>query len=72
MLQQLPPNGEPVPFQLKLPGGAMPLVGRARMVDSRKQVGNFRVSFAFVSLGDVDIERIEWALFDNVLSRLGA
>jgi hypothetical protein len=58
-------------FSIKLPGGVMPVVGRARVVDYRKQTGNYRVSFAFVDLNESDQDRIERALFDSVLARLG-
>ena len=71
MIQKVPNASEQVGFELKLPGGAMPVAGRARLVDARKQVGNFRAAFAFVDLSPSDIEAVEWALFENVLTRLG-
>jgi hypothetical protein len=69
-LHKVPDVKETLGFSMKLPGGGEPLVGRARLVDFRKQVGNHRVSMAFVQLAEADQDRIERVLFDSVLARL--
>ena len=71
MLQKVPVLKEPIGVMIKLPGGGEPLTCRAKIVDNKKQVGNFRVSFAFVDLGEAAADRIERGLFDSVLARLG-
>ncbi|MFN0062716.1 MAG: PilZ domain-containing protein [Myxococcaceae bacterium] len=71
MMSQIPEVKENLGFTLKMPGGANPVTGHARLVDARKQVGNFRVSWAFMDLAMSEVDRIEFFLFDSVLTRLG-
>jgi hypothetical protein len=71
ILQKLPEQRDALGFVLKLPGGGEPLAGRVRVVESKKQIGNFRVSFAFIQLGEKEADLIERVLLDSVLARLG-
>jgi hypothetical protein len=67
-----PPVGEEVRFSLRVPGGADPISGRARVVDVKVLPGNARASFAFTRLDDAERERVETLVFDTVLAHLAA
>ena len=71
-IAQNPDPKELVGFSLRMPGGASPLVGRAKAVSAKKQPGNYRVSFAFEGLPEADQERLEMVMFDAALSRIPA
>jgi hypothetical protein len=70
MMHQPPPEQEQPGFNLRLPGGLDPLVGRARYVSAQRKIGTHRVSFSFVDLPAKDMERLETVLFDIALERL--
>lgn len=70
LLALAPDPKESVGFSLKMPGGREPVVGRAKAVSSKKQPGNYRVSFSFEGLSDADLERLEMAIFDAALARI--
>lgn len=66
------PNPKELPgFTLKLPGGVDPLVGRSRIIAVLQKPGNARVSFAFESVPEAQLKRLEMTLFDLVLARMG-
>jgi hypothetical protein len=69
-LNQGPDGQDTVGFSLRLPGGSEPMVGRARVIASKKVPGAVRVSFGFENLSEADNERLEFALFDLALSRI--
>jgi hypothetical protein len=70
LLGKVPPTDEEIKFNLRLPGGADPVSGRARVVGSAVQGSVVRVSFAFHGLGAVERDRIEFAVFDAVLESI--
>lgn len=71
-LMERPPRVEdPVKASLRIPG-AEPLRAEARVVNVKQQVGNSRVGFEFVGLGEEDVERLELFVFDAVLTQLQA
>jgi hypothetical protein len=70
VLGKPPADAEMVGFTLKMPDGMDPIIGRARLVASKKQIGNYRLSFAFQGMSDYDQERLETVLFDAALSRI--
>lgn len=70
LIAQNPDPKESVGFSLRMPGGANPLVGRAKAVSAKKQPGNYRVSFAFEGLAEAEQERLELILFDAALARI--
>ena len=39
-------------------------------MNAKKQMGNFRVSFSFEKLTESELSRLEFVLFDCVLSRM--
>jgi hypothetical protein len=61
---------QPMSFTLKLPGGADPLSGKAKVVAARKQGSGSRYSFAFINMPDSDQDRLETLLFDLALARM--
>ena len=69
LLQKSPAVGAAIGFSLRLPGSTELLVGRARVVDAHKRVGNSLVSFAFEPLPDAAREQLELCLFDTVLQQ---
>jgi hypothetical protein len=70
LLAQPPDAKELVGFTLKMPGGKDPILGRAKLASSKKQPGNFRVSFTFEGMSEGDQERLEVVLFDAALARI--
>ncbi len=70
LLAKPPPADEDISFALRVPGGGEPVRGKARVVEVKAQQGNARVSFAFSSLPEAEVERIELFLFDAVLAQL--
>jgi hypothetical protein len=66
MLTDTLPEGEPVGYQLYLPGQVI-VRGIARVARARRDKVHVRASFAFDGLSDADIERIEMIVFDRVL-----
>jgi hypothetical protein len=70
VLGKPPGDNEQVGFTLKMPDGMDPIIGRAKVVASRKQIGNYRLSFAFQGMSDYDQERLESVLFDAALARI--
>lgn len=65
-----PAESDSVPFSLKLPGGEEPLTGTVKVIATKRQPGNVRVSFAFKDMSEKDQDRLEFALFDMALARL--
>jgi hypothetical protein len=64
-------EGEQVTFSI-IPGrGQDPVQGMASVASVLKQSGNARVSFTVTSLHDAAGDRLEMALFDAALARLG-
>jgi hypothetical protein len=70
VLGKPPAENEMVGYTLKMPEGADSIIGRALLVASRKQIGNYRLSFSFQSMSEYDQERLETVLFDAALSRI--
>lgn len=70
LLAQPPDAKELVGFTLKMPGGVDPILGRAKLASSKRQPGNFRVSFTFEAMSEADQERLEMVLFDAALARI--
>jgi hypothetical protein len=70
VLAKVPPEAELVGYTLRMPDGMDPIIGRARVIASRKQIGNYRLSFSFEGMSDYDQERLETVLFDAALSRI--
>ena len=70
LLPEAPSAGERIGFSLRLPGGGEPVIGRCELVEAKRQVGNFRCSFAFVDLGDRTQARLEDQLLDLALEQL--
>ncbi len=70
VLGKPPAEHEMVGYTLRMPEGADPIIGRALLVASRKQIGNYRLSFQFQSMSEYDQERLETVLFDAALSRI--
>ncbi|HVG61913.1 MAG TPA: PilZ domain-containing protein [Hyalangium sp.] len=70
VLGKPPAENEMVGYTLKMPEGADSIIGRAQLVASRKQIGNYRLSFSFQSMSEYDQERLETVLFDAALSRI--
>jgi hypothetical protein len=59
-----------VGYTLRMPDGMDPVIGRARVISSKKQIGNYRLSFAFEGMSEYDQDRLEMILFDAALSRI--
>ncbi|MDY7231811.1 PilZ domain-containing protein [Hyalangium rubrum] len=70
VLGKPPGENEQVGYTLRMPDGMDPIIGRARVVASKKQIGNYRLSFSFENMSDHDGERLEGVLFDAALSRI--
>lgn len=70
VLAKVPSDSELVGYTLRMPDGMDPIIGRARVVASKKQIGNYRLSFAFEGMSEYDEERLEAVLFDAALSRI--
>ncbi len=70
VLAKPPGEKEMVGYTLRMPDGMDPIIGRALVVASKKQIGNYRLSFSFQSMSDYDQERLEMVLFDAALSRI--
>ncbi len=71
VLGQPPDPNEAIGFTLRLSAGTDPIVGRAKLINTVRQPGRVRCSMAFVKLSAADQERLEHALFDAVLARVG-
>lgn len=70
VLGKAPPDNELVGYTLRMPDGMDPIIGRAKVISSKKQIGNYRLSFAFQDLSEHDGERLESVLFDAALARI--
>jgi hypothetical protein len=70
VLAKVPSDSELVGYTLRMPDGMDPIIGRARVVASKKQIGNYRLSFSFEGMSEYDQERLEAVLFDAALSRI--
>lgn len=70
VLAKPPGDKELVGYTLKMPDGMDPVIGRARVVASRKQIGNYRLSFTFEGMSEYDQDRLESILFDAALARI--
>ncbi len=71
LLAKAVPVGEDVKYSLRLPGSE-PLVGESRVIESKAQPGNVRVSFAMRDLSESDRERLELLIFDSVLAQIAS
>jgi len=69
LLAKAPPSDEDVKVQLRLPGSEM-LQGRARVVGAAIQPSAVRVAFAFTGMAPVEREKLEFVVFDTVLSQI--
>ena len=69
LLASAPQIGEVVKLSLGIPGG--PLQADARVVSVKEHLGNAMTSFQFLGLGEVEVERLEKAVFDAVLEYFG-
>lgn len=70
----VPPLGLPLErlkFALTVTKGAPPIEGWARVVSDSAAGGSTRLTMEFEKLDPADVERIEFAVFDSVLSRMG-
>lgn len=65
-----PEPNEAVGVTLRMPEGKDPLLGRARVVATKRQGASHRVSFAFDTLKPEDQDRLSILVFDTALSRL--
>lgn len=70
VLAKVPSESELVGYTLRMPDGMDPIIGRARVVASKKQIGNYRLSFSFEGMSEYDQDRLETVLFDAALSRI--
>ncbi len=70
VLAKSPAENEMVGFTMKMPDGMDPIIGRARLIAAKKQIGNFRLSFAFLTMSEYDQERLETVLFEAALARI--
>jgi len=70
VLAKVPSDSELVGYTLRMPDGMDPIIGRARVVASKKQIGNYRLSFSFEGMSEYDQDRLETVLFDAALSRI--
>jgi hypothetical protein len=69
LLAKAPPTDEEVKVQLRLPGAEM-VSARARVVGAQTQPASVRVSFAFCQLGAAERDKVEFVVFDTVLSQI--
>ena len=69
LLAKTPPTDEELKVQLRLPGAEM-VQARARVVGAQAQPASVRVSFAFSQLGAAERDKLEFAVFDTVLSQI--
>jgi hypothetical protein len=70
----VPPLGTPtdrIKFALTLAKETAPIEGWARVVSDAAAGGSTRLSVEFEGLAPADAERVEFAVFDSVLTRLG-
>lgn len=70
----IPPMGMPVErlkFALTLTKESPPIEGWARVVTDAAAGGSARLTLEFEQLSPADAERVEFAVFDSVLTRLG-
>lgn len=58
-------------FVLTLTKDAPPIEGWARVLSDFASRGSTRLTLEFEELSDADAERVEFAVFDSVLARLG-
>jgi hypothetical protein len=70
VLAKVPSESELVGYTLRMPDGLDAIIGRARVVASKKQIGNYRLSFSFEGMSEYDQDRLETVLFDAALSRI--
>jgi hypothetical protein len=70
VLTKPPGEKELVGYTLRMPDGMDPVIGRARVMAAKKQIGNYRLSFAFEGMSEYDQDRLEMILFDAALSRI--
>jgi hypothetical protein len=69
LIEKPPTPTEAVGFTLRVPGASEPMLGRCKLVEATKRLGNARCSFAFQNLTPQDIEKIEMMLFDSVIEQ---
>ena len=70
----IPPMGMPldrVKFALTVAKGTPPIEGWARVVSDSVSGGSTRLTMEFEKLPQHELDRIEFAVFDSVLTRLG-
>jgi hypothetical protein len=70
----IPPLGmalDRLKFTLNLAKDAPPIEGWARVLSDATSGGSSRLTLEFEKLSDADTERVEFAVFDSVLTRLG-
>jgi hypothetical protein len=70
----VPPLGVPLDrlkFALTLTKDAPPIEGWARLVSDAAAGGSTRLTLEFEQLAPADADRVEFAVFDSVLTRLG-
>jgi hypothetical protein len=70
LLAKTATDREPVGFSMKVPGSTTPLVGRVRVLFTKAQPGNVRVSFGFDGLLKEDLEKLEMIIYDTALEAL--
>jgi hypothetical protein len=69
LIEKPPLSTEAVGFTLRVPGVTEPVIGRCKLVETVKRLGNSRCSFAFQNLNAQDLEKIEMMLFDSVIEQ---
>jgi len=70
LLSKPPPRDDRVRAVLRMPGGAEPLSAEARVAGVQVHPAAVRVAFAFTSISEADRDRLEFLIFDTVLSHL--
>jgi len=69
LLAKAPPLGDEVGLSMRIPASD-PLACRCRIADVKAQAGNVRVAFQFLTLPEVERERLETFVFDTVLAQM--
>lgn len=69
LIAKAPSKDEEILANIRVPG-ADPIVEPVVVLDARTQPGNVRISFGFRKLSDADRERLEWLVFETVLSQM--
>ena len=69
LLGAAPPAGSTVEFSIRLPGDER-IAGKAKLAAALPRESDVRASFAFTEVSERALDRLESALFDQILDRL--